>query len=91
MNKLANTGSAELSGAGASILTQNWKTPMPLNVNDSDLYPEMTTFPKEQANGLTEMSFVLIRCEVGTFLQNSESWKKKDDGELFPDQLIFYL
>lgn len=33
----------------------------PLNVNDSDLYPNMTEYPVE-STGMTDMSFTVARC-----------------------------
>jgi hypothetical protein len=41
---------------------------MPLNVNDSDLDPSMTSFP-EAKTGCTEMTFGLIRFEITTTLR----------------------
>lgn len=35
----------------------------PLNVNDSDLHPEMTEFPQER-EGFTDMTFCLLRFEI---------------------------
>ena len=59
---------AELSGAGSALLNHTWKTKLPSNVNDSDLFPDMTETPKEHL-GATEMMFVLHRCEVANLLQ----------------------
>jgi hypothetical protein len=56
---------AQLSGAGSSLPTPTpvWTTKLPLNVNDSYLFPDMKQFLTEQP-GVTEMLFVLQRCEV---------------------------
>lgn len=43
---------------------------IPLNVNDSELNPDMRDPPKEH-DGPTEMMFFLIRCHVGDFLRRS--------------------
>ncbi|CZR54629.1 uncharacterized protein PAC_04513 [Phialocephala subalpina] len=60
---------AELSGGGSPLLNQSWDTNLPLNINDSDLYPEMKEFPGE-SEGLTEMVFVLCRYEIASYLHN---------------------
>ncbi|RDW88396.1 hypothetical protein BP6252_00428 [Coleophoma cylindrospora] len=67
---LLDTRVGEFTGALNSILTQPWTTKLPLNVNDSDLYPDMKEAPVE-SKGVTEMIFVLLRCEVGAFLRRS--------------------
>jgi hypothetical protein len=59
---------AELSGAGSALLNHTWKTKLPSNVNDSDLFPDMREIPKEHS-GATEMMFVLHRCEVANLVQ----------------------
>lgn len=60
----------ELTGALNSVLTQPWTTKFPLNVNDSDLYPDMKEPPLE-SKGVTEVTFFLLRCEIGAFLRRS--------------------
>ncbi|OTA99047.1 hypothetical protein M426DRAFT_16844 [Hypoxylon sp. CI-4A] len=69
---------AELSGSGLSIVTQISDTKPPSNVNDCDLYPDMLEMPTEQSNA-TEMMFLLIRAQVGMFLQK-EMPKNSFDG-----------
>ena len=54
---------SELSGAGPALIDYTWTTKLPLNVNDSDLFPDMRDPPKEH-QGVTEMVFVLQRCEI---------------------------
>jgi len=44
-------------------------TLQPLNVNDSDLDPNMTEFPEERT-GFTDMTFSMIRFEVTDILRN---------------------
>lgn len=61
---------SELSGAGANILTHVWSTKFPLNVNDSDLYSEMKDPPAEHPGRVTEMVFVLNRCEITSLFQD---------------------
>lgn len=59
---------AELSGAGCAILTTVWTTKLPLNVNDSDLFPDMRDPPPDHP-GITEMVYVLQRCEITALFQ----------------------
>ncbi|KAK9483584.1 hypothetical protein V1527DRAFT_498277 [Lipomyces starkeyi] len=61
---------AELSGSGVSVLADSWDTKIPLNVNDDDLSPDMREQPTERA-GSTEMSFCLMRYNVGEYLRHS--------------------
>jgi hypothetical protein len=63
---------AELSGAGASILNHSWSTKLPLNLNDSDLFPDMRDTPSEHP-GATEMIFVLQRCEMAELMQRLQN------------------
>ncbi|KAF8861905.1 hypothetical protein BDZ45DRAFT_617784, partial [Acephala macrosclerotiorum] len=58
---------AELSGGGSPVLNSAWDAKFPLNVNDSDLYPEMKEFPKE-SEGVTEMVFVRVGYEIANYL-----------------------
>ncbi|KAE8441227.1 hypothetical protein EG329_005591 [Mollisiaceae sp. DMI_Dod_QoI] len=64
---------SELSGAGCSILTHVWTTKFPLNVNDSDLFPDMRDPPSEHPGRVTEMIYVLQRCEAADLLQKLRS------------------
>lgn len=59
---------AEFSGVGTSVITHQWTTRLPSNVNDSDLYPNMKDPPTDHS-GATEMMFFLTRCEVADFLR----------------------
>lgn len=59
---------AEFSGVGTSVLTHQWITRLPSNVNDSDLYPNMREPPVDHI-GATEMMFFLTRCEIAQFLR----------------------
>jgi hypothetical protein len=61
---------SELSGSGPGLLTYTWNTKFPLNFNDSDLFPDMRTLPAERP-GLTEMTFIRLRCEIADFAQKS--------------------
>ena len=54
---------SEDHGCDPTIVEQAFDTKMPLNVNDSDISPEMKDFPPER-QGCTDISFCLIRFEV---------------------------
>ncbi|EHL02551.1 putative Uncharacterized transcriptional regulatory protein [Glarea lozoyensis 74030] len=53
----------ELAGCPPSMLQHLRTTRIPLNVNDSDLFPGMREPPVEHT-GITEMIHVLPRCEI---------------------------
>ncbi|KAI9727227.1 MAG: hypothetical protein M1834_008487 [Cirrosporium novae-zelandiae] len=56
----------QLSGTGTPVSPRSWDTKPPLNVNDSELNSEMTkVFVND--TGLTEMVFVLLRCELAQY------------------------
>lgn len=61
---ILDTRASEDHGCDPTIIEQSFDTKMPLNVNDVDITPEMKDFPEEK-QGCTEMSFCLIRFEVG--------------------------
>jgi hypothetical protein len=63
--------SAEISGGGSPVLRQFWDTQIPLNINDSDLYPDMKEAPIETTTNATEMVFVLVGYQIASFLHNS--------------------
>lgn len=63
---------SEISGSGPGLLTYTWNTKLPMNLNDSDLFPDMRTLPAERP-GLSEMTFMRLRCEVADFTQKSRS------------------
>ncbi|KAJ9301440.1 transcriptional regulator family: Fungal Specific TF [Paecilomyces variotii] len=54
---------AEYHAIGSQIKEGSYDTKLPLNINDSDLSPEITETPQEH-NGFTEMTFCLVRCEM---------------------------
>ena len=62
---------AELCGAGLSIAFPQYDCKRPLNVNDSDLSPNMSALPSEH-DGPTEMIFCGFRYEIGLFLRNAK-------------------
>ena len=54
---------SEDSGYDAAIPREGADTQLPLNVNDSDLFPSMTALP-EPKSGLTEMTFSVVRFDA---------------------------
>ena len=64
--------SAELCGAGLSVGSSHYDSKWPLNVNDSDLSPNMSALPPEH-EGPTEMIFCGSRDEIGLFLKNAKA------------------
>ncbi|KAL5349509.1 hypothetical protein ACLOAV_005802 [Pseudogymnoascus australis] len=70
--RVLNARGAERSGVGASPVDGMWESPLPLNVNDSDLSPDMKVAPLNHV-GATEMTFVLMMYETGIFLRRSAS------------------
>ena len=63
---------AELCGAGLSVAAPRYDCKRPLNVNDSDLSPNMSALPSEH-EGSTEMIFCGSRTEIGIFLRNTKT------------------
>ena len=63
---LLDNRSAEDHGVDPTFTEQFYDTKMPLNLNDDDIYPGMRELPKERV-GATEMTFCLIRYEIGIF------------------------
>ncbi|KAF1931093.1 uncharacterized protein M421DRAFT_2613 [Didymella exigua CBS 183.55] len=60
--------SSEDHGCDPTIVEAQFDAKMPLNVNDTDLYPDMTEFPQERT-GFTDMTFSLIRFEVANIFR----------------------
>ncbi|KAK1070327.1 hypothetical protein LTR74_004243 [Friedmanniomyces endolithicus] len=59
---------AQLSGTGIALAPDAWDTKQPLNLDDTDLHPDMAETPSERI-GATDMLFCLLRCEMGKFYQ----------------------
>ena len=68
-----DTRISEMSGHKAVVLTPAWDCRPPLNVNDSDLRPEMKTTPAARTES-TEMVFAVLRSEVNDFVRRSPFW-----------------
>ena len=60
---LLDARAAEDHGADPNFHEHLYDTRLPLNVNDDDLWPEMTEAPQEH-KGATEMTFCLLRFEL---------------------------
>ncbi|KNG45191.1 hypothetical protein TW65_08029 [Stemphylium lycopersici] len=60
--------SSEDHGCDPTIVEAQFDTKMPLNVNDSDIYPGMTEFPEER-KGFTDMTFCLLRFEIANIMR----------------------
>ena len=72
---------AELCGAGLSVASPRDDSKRPLNVNDSDLSPNMRALPSEH-EGPTEMIFCGFRNEIGLFLKTTVANSKWMDAGL---------
>ncbi|ORY57779.1 fungal-specific transcription factor domain-containing protein [Pseudomassariella vexata] len=64
--------SAEDQGTDLTIAEQTYDTQFPLNVNDSDISPDMKEFPRERADA-TDLTFCLIRYEICTLARRLHS------------------
>jgi hypothetical protein len=69
--------SAQLSGSRIESDGQLFEIKRPLNVNDSDLSPNMKETPVEHL-GITDMLFCSIRYEIGEFMRQKRSLKLFD-------------
>jgi hypothetical protein len=73
---------AQRSRVDAPINGEHWRSILPLNINDSELTPEMMVEPRGHV-GFTEMTFRLMMADIGKFIRSSEpmvpfggSWRK---------------
>lgn len=55
--------SAEDQGTDLTIIDRTFDTELPLNINDSDIWEDMTEAPRAR-QGATDMTFSLIRYEI---------------------------
>ncbi|KAF2770597.1 hypothetical protein EJ03DRAFT_310150 [Teratosphaeria nubilosa] len=65
--------SAQVSGTGIAVTYHSWDTLQARNLNDEDIWPEMSEKPKERT-GATDMIFCLCRAEIGKFHQKAKPW-----------------
>ena len=61
---------SEMTNYKTTKLTPTWDCKIPLNVNDSDLRPEMKE-PPEAVGKSTEAIFAVVRGELGEFVRNT--------------------
>lgn len=60
----------------ATIPADLWDAPRPLNIDDSDLWPNMTESPREK-NAATDMMIFLVRVEITSFRAKlSTTWER---------------
>lgn len=60
----------QLSGTGICITRDSWTTKPMLNLDDTDIWPEMTTNPEERT-GATDMIFCLARTEMAKIIRST--------------------
>lgn len=65
---ILDSRASEDHGCDPTITEQSFDTQMPLNVDDIDISPAMTSFPDPKL-GCTEMTFGLIRFEIVAILR----------------------
>ncbi|KAL6886000.1 fungal-specific transcription factor domain-containing protein [Trichoderma evansii] len=68
----------QVSGTGISISPNSWDTKRPLNINDAQIYPDMTHQPEEQT-GASEMIYCLTKAELSN-LYTRTGVEMKDAG-----------
>lgn len=61
---------SELAGHKSSVLSPTWNCKVPLNVNDSDIRPEMKEPPALQGK-TTESTFAVVRSELADFTRHT--------------------
>ncbi|EFE34937.1 C6 transcription factor, putative [Trichophyton benhamiae CBS 112371] len=61
----------EMSDYGTTSLNPSWDCRIPLNVNDSELQPEMKASPAIADYNPSEMIFVVLRCRLANFIRYS--------------------
>lgn len=67
---LMDIRSSEDHGTDPLINDSMYDTRLPLNVNDDDIYQEMTEVPAER-EGCTDVTFCLVRCEITCALRRA--------------------
>ena len=61
---------SEISDHKCTVLNPTWDCRIPLNVNDSNLRPEMKEPPAVQEKS-TDSLFIIVRCELGEFIRHA--------------------
>ncbi|OKO93642.1 hypothetical protein PENSUB_11921 [Penicillium subrubescens] len=67
---LMDVRASEDHGTDPQINESMYDTRLPLNINDDDITPEMTEAPIER-EGVTDVTFCLIRCEITSALRRA--------------------
>ena len=67
-----DTRMAELAGTNTVTLDPTWDCKMPLNVNDTDLRPELKVPPAVRAEP-TDAVFAVVRGELGEYVRHTAS------------------
>lgn len=67
---LMDVRASEDHGTDPQINESMYDTRLPLNINDDDITPEMTEAPTER-EGVTDVTFCLIRCEITSALRRA--------------------
>lgn len=65
-----DTRISEMAGHTAATLAPTWDCRIPLNVNDSELHPEMKELPAVQGKP-TEALYAVVRSELGDFVRHT--------------------
>ncbi|MCJ1284569.1 hypothetical protein MMC26_003902 [Xylographa opegraphella] len=65
-----DTRIGEMADSKTATLTPMWDCRIPLNVNDSDLRPEMKALPQLQGK-ITEALFTVVRSELGDYIRHT--------------------
>ncbi|KUJ11564.1 uncharacterized protein LY89DRAFT_654212 [Mollisia scopiformis] len=60
----------EMAGSKDSTMNPAWDCSLPLNVNDSDLYPHIKE-PPAPRDGATECLFIMLRCEIADWIRHA--------------------
>ncbi|KAI9826474.1 MAG: hypothetical protein M1819_007367 [Sarea resinae] len=74
----------EDQGFQPTVDVMNGELRLPLNVNDNQIYPDMTSFPVE-SDGWTEMSFFLIQTESCRLLHPVLETQEQHSADALPD------
>ncbi|KAJ5477413.1 hypothetical protein N7539_007557 [Penicillium diatomitis] len=79
---LLDARSSDDHGTDSQINESMYDTRLPLNINDDDITPEATEPPKER-EGVTDVTFCLVRCEIACALRRA-NYGYPDKGAIGP-------
>ncbi|KAL4891993.1 hypothetical protein BDV59DRAFT_180644 [Aspergillus ambiguus] len=68
---LIDSRTTELGGLKSSTLNPTWTCKVPMNVNDSDIWPGMKESPMPQSKP-SESVFAVVRGELGEYIRHAE-------------------